>query len=121
MVEVPRDERHVEVTGLADGLAVVERLEHREQARVLLNVTRQRVEVPGSAVPAQLPPTVLRRLGCRDRRIDVLRRALRHLRELVAVPWVQCRESLARLGEAAAYEVTEAPAVTLEPGFSDLG
>jgi hypothetical protein len=36
VVEVPGHERDVEVAGLADRLAVVEALQHREQARVLL-------------------------------------------------------------------------------------
>ena len=56
VVEVPGHEGDVQVPRLADGLAVVQGLEHGEQAGVLLDVAGQGVEVAGAAVAAQLPP-----------------------------------------------------------------
>jgi ParB family chromosome partitioning protein len=81
VVEVPRRERHVEVAGLPDRLAVVERLEHREQARVLLHGAGERVEVPGAPVTAQRRPAGLRGARGPHRAVDVVGRALRHARE----------------------------------------
>ena len=72
MVEVAGHERDIEIPGLADRLAVVERLQHGEQAGVLLHVAGERVEVAGAGVPAHLPPTRLGGTSCRDCRIESL-------------------------------------------------
>jgi hypothetical protein len=53
VVEVAGDQRDVDVARLADRLAVVERLQHGEQAGVLLHLARERVEVARAAVAAQ--------------------------------------------------------------------
>ena len=50
MVEVPRDERNVDVARLADALAVVHRLEHGEQPRVALHGARERVQMSRALV-----------------------------------------------------------------------
>jgi len=50
VVEVPRDEGHVDVARLADRLAVVHRLEDREKPRVLLHAARDCVQVAGARV-----------------------------------------------------------------------
>ena len=57
MIEVPRDERNVDVARLANRLAVVHALEHGEQPRVLLNAARERVEVPRARVRRRAPST----------------------------------------------------------------
>jgi hypothetical protein len=72
VVEVARHQRHVDVAGLADRLAVVERLEDGEQAAVLLHLAGERVEVAGAAVAAQRPPGRLRPPRRRHRRVDLL-------------------------------------------------
>jgi hypothetical protein len=51
VVEVPGDERDVEVARLADGLAVVHALDDGQETRVLLNLARERVQVPRARVP----------------------------------------------------------------------
>ena len=58
VIEVPCDERNVDVAALADRLAVVERLHHREQARMLLDQPRQRIEI--RARPCPPAPTTAR-------------------------------------------------------------
>jgi hypothetical protein len=74
VVEVARDERDVDVARLADRLAVVERLEHREQARVLLHLARDRVEV-GARARAPAARSRRGRLCARPRRPRPPRRA----------------------------------------------
>jgi hypothetical protein len=81
VVEVARDERDVEVARLADRLAVVERLEHREQPRVLLHRARERVQVAGAPVSAERRPRGLRLAGRAHRAVHVVGRPLRHARE----------------------------------------
>ncbi len=51
-----RDERNIDVAALADGLAVVHRLEHREPARVLLHLPGESVEIARALVAAQRLP-----------------------------------------------------------------
>ena len=48
VVEVAGDQRHVDVAGLADRLAVVQRLQHREEALMLLDEAGDGVEMPGA-------------------------------------------------------------------------
>jgi hypothetical protein len=43
VIAVARDERIVDVARLADRLAVVERLQHREEPAVHLHVARERI------------------------------------------------------------------------------
>src|SRR5207248_6434975 len=56
MVEMPGDERDIEITGLADRLAVVEAFEHGEQPRVLLDGPRHSVEMPRPGMPGERGP-----------------------------------------------------------------
>ena len=58
--EVRGGERQVDVARLADRLAAVQRLEHRELARALLEDARDAEEVLGALAPAQLRPAVRR-------------------------------------------------------------
>ena len=57
MIEVPRDQGNVDVAALADGLAVVHRLEHREPARMLLHLPRQRIQISRALMAAQSLPS----------------------------------------------------------------
>ena len=72
MVEVAGDERHVDVAGLADRLAVVERLDHREEAAVLLDHAGDGVEVLGPLMAGQRRPFRLRLPGRGDRIVDIV-------------------------------------------------
>ena len=68
VVEVARDQRDVDVARLADRLAVVDRLQHGEQARVLLDLARQRVEIARADVSRRLRSSRGRRRARRARR-----------------------------------------------------
>src|SRR5690606_41592572 len=57
--EVLRGERHVEVTRLADGLAVVEGLEHRELPRALLQAAGDAEEVLAAGPAGELLPDLV--------------------------------------------------------------
>ena len=59
---------------LADRLAVVERLQHGEEAAVLLDLPGEGVEVAGAGVAARAPTSRLGRARRRDGRVDVGRR-----------------------------------------------
>ena len=52
MIEVPRDERDVDVAGLADRLPVVHRFEHSEEPCVALHRAGEGVEKPRAAMTA---------------------------------------------------------------------
>ena len=115
VAEVPGHERDVDVPGLADGLAVVHRLEHREVAAVLLQVAGDRVEVPGALVPAAPRPRRERIASGCDRRVDVGRRRLGDLCDRLCVAGVDRCERLARWGERPADEQPKPPVVMIEP------
>ena len=56
IVEVAGDQRDVDVARLADRLAVVQRLQHGEQARVLLDLAGNGVEIAGADVARRVFP-----------------------------------------------------------------
>ena len=75
MIEVARRQRHVEIAGFADRLAIVERFQHREQARMALHQRapahrdgardRDRRALPMAAAPfARRRPRRRHRLRC---------------------------------------------------------
>ena len=53
IVEMARHQRDVDIARFADGFAVIEALDHRQEARVFLDVAGDGVEVAGALVPAQ--------------------------------------------------------------------
>ena len=77
-------ERHVGVARLANVLPVVHGLEHGEQAVVLLQVPRQRIQVPGTRVRRQRTPRRQRRLRRGLGGVYVLRRGLQANGECLA-------------------------------------
>ena len=82
--EVRRCERKVDVARLADRLAAVERLEHRELARALLEDARDSVDVLGPLGRRPGRPAVLEGVaGSADRGVDVLGTAVRDLGQLL--------------------------------------
>jgi ParB family chromosome partitioning protein len=85
VVEVARDERNVRVARLAQRLAVVERLDAREQAVVLLHVPRNAVEVLGALVRRQRRPRAKGGTRRLHGDVDVGRFALNRLAQSLAV------------------------------------
>ena len=94
--EVCGGEREVDVTGLLDRLAAVERLGHRELTRSLLEDSCDAEEVLGALGRAQLRPAVDERLpGRGDGEIDVLGACLGHLGQHLLARRRDRREPLA--------------------------
>ncbi len=118
VVEVAGDQRHVEVARLADRLAVVHRLQDGEQARVLLHVAGERVEVPRAAVAAERPPSRLRGARRRHRGVHLCGAALGHAGERLAVGGAQGVEEFVhrRAAEGAVDERQDLPAAGRQPG-----
>ena len=56
MVEMPRHQWNVDIAALADGLAVVHRLEHRKAARVLLHLPGESIKIARPLVAVQRLP-----------------------------------------------------------------
>ncbi len=81
VIEVPGDERDVEIAGFANRLAVVEALEHREQARVALDLAGKRVQVAGAGVRRQPRPRGRGGVGGGHGGVDVRFAALRDARQ----------------------------------------
>src|SRR6266516_4486733 len=71
IVEVTRHERDIDVARLADRLAIVERLQDGEQARMLLYLARQGVEVACAHVPRRRAPLLEGGAGYRDGGIHI--------------------------------------------------
>jgi hypothetical protein len=81
VIEVPHRERDVDVARLADRLAVVQGLQHREQPCMLLQAARQRVQHARAPMAAERLPGGQRRGGGLHRLVDLRGAGLRHLRQ----------------------------------------
>jgi len=122
VVEVPRHQRDVEVARLADRLAVVERLQHGQQARVLLDLAGERVEVARAAVATERLPGGQRGAGGAHGAVDVGVAALGAQRERGAGGRVDGLEGVGAGGfEHAVDHMPEAPAVPRQPGAGGVG
>ena len=115
MIEVPGDERDVEIARLADRLAVIEALEHREEPRMPLHLTGERVEEAGAHVGREPRPDGRRRIGGGNGRIDVRLAPLRDARQDRLRRGIDRLEIVAFGGSnpTAGDEVPEAPVVVL--------
>ena len=81
VVEVPGDQRDVDVARLANRLAVVHGLQHGKEAVALLYVAGDRVEIFRPLVARQLRPVLKRPRRSRDGAVDILGRAIGDARE----------------------------------------
>ncbi len=108
--EVRRGERQVDVARLLDRLAAVQRLEHRELARALLQDARDPEEVLRALRAGQRRPAVLEGLarGRRRRAATSSSRRLADLGERLLARGVDRRVGLLRLEPLAADEVAVA-------------
>ena len=108
----------------ADGLAVVDRLQHRKEALALLHVAGERVEEASALQAGKRRPFGQRLARRRDRRVHVGRRALRRAGDPFACRRVEHVEQVARRREPPVDEAAEAAVVLCEPGpdvFAALG
>ena len=115
IVEMPGDQRHVDIAAFPDRLAIVHGFQNGQQARVLLHQTGQRIEMLRPLMPRKPRPFRLGAAGCGDGGIQVFGRALGHLGQHLGRRGVLRLERLARFGEAAVDPVAEAAAMRLEP------
>ena len=115
VIEMPGDQRHVDVAAFADGLAIVHRFQHGQKPRVFLHKPGQRIQVSGPLMPGKPRPFRLRAAGCGNGRVQVFGRALRHLGQHLGRRGVLRLKRLARFGEAAVDPVAEAAAMCLQP------
>ena len=115
MIEMPRDQRHVDVAGFADRLAIVDGFEHAEKPFAFLHMPRERVEMTRPFVARQRRPRGQRLARGGNGGVDVGLRALRHARDRLALGGIEDVEQFAGLGEAARDEMAEAGTVRGEP------
>ena len=119
VIEVARYQRNVDVARLADGLAIVHRLQHRQEAFALLDDAGNGVEVLRALMAREFRPcskTLARRL---HRSIHIGRRSLRDSGKHLAIGRIGDVEGFRRgPGEGTVDEVAEALRVLLQPRHS---
>src|SRR5258708_39357141 len=99
------DQGNVDVSRLADRLAVVDRLQNGKKALALLDMARERVDVLRPLEAGQRRPFGLRLSRRGDGGVDVFRRALRNARDALAVRGIEDVEQVASFSEGAVDEV----------------
>src|SRR6185437_3483323 len=113
----------INVAALADGLAVIHGFEHGEAARMLLHLTRQRIEIARALMSAErLPCGKGFARGC-NRSIDVSSSGVRHIGDLLASRGIAGCEILAarRLAPFTVDIVAELAPMPVEPRCGLLG
>ena len=115
VIEVPGDQRDVEIARLTNRFAVVETLEHGEQPGVALHLARERVQIAGACVRRQRRPAWGRGSRPRDGGVDVSLAPLRDAGENRCGRGVDRLEVLSfhRSGPPAIDEMAEPPVVVL--------
>ena len=117
MVEMAGDEGNVDVAGLADRLAVVDRLQNRQKTLALLHVAGERIEMLRAFEARERRPFGLSLASRRDRGVDVLRSALRHARDALAARGIEDIEQVGWFRKDAVDEMAEAAFMLFKPRF----
>jgi hypothetical protein len=116
MIEMPGNERDVDVAGLPDRLSVVESLQYCKQSAVLLNLAGKSVEIACAPVAAQCPPVRLCLSGGFHGTVDLGWTRLSQRRERLGGGGVESFEGLtAGLGPISGDEEPESAAMSLQP------
>ena len=117
VVEMPSDQRNINVAAFANGLSVVHCFEHRETPRMLLHLARQGIEVPGAPMRSESLPDSQRATRRFHRGVYVREGSLRNTRKLISRGGICCVEVLPGGGvqPGAVDEVSEPAAVPVEP------
>ena len=116
IVEMPRHQRHVDVTRLADRLAIVEGFQNRQQARMFLHQAGQRIKVLRAFVPRQARPFRLCAPGGAHGGVDIGNRALTDLRQYLAGCRVPAVKQRTGCHERAVDPMAELPVMPRDPG-----
>ena len=116
VIEVSRDERNIEITRFADRLAVVQCLEHGQQARMFLHGARECIEMARATMSAERLP-FRKRVACGFHGgIDIGVSALRDFLQQRSGGRIPDGEGVAVLCERAVDEMTEgAELMTFDP------
>ncbi len=72
MIEMPHGQRHIEITRLADRLAIIEAFQNRKKPRMALQHAGQRIEMARPSMAAKLFPWPLRLARRGNGRIHLL-------------------------------------------------
>ena len=112
---MPLRQRHVNVARLADGFAVVQHFQHRKEAGVFLQQTRNRIEHPGTPVTAQLLPAGLCLAGRADGVVHIGLAGLAEAGQHLARGRVLAVETVGGRGKAAVDELAKAAALIDDP------
>src|SRR5437879_9621295 len=118
MIKMPRDQRNIDVAAFTNRLAVVQRREHRETARILLHLPGQCIERARTRVRTEGLPCRQSTPRSFHRAIDIRCRSFCHYRESFTcgrVRGVEISPCRGRL-PGAVHEMSKAPAVTVQPG-----
>ena len=118
MIEMPRDQRNIEVAALANRFSVVHGFEHGQAARVLLHLSGDSVQITSPNVRSESLPLGKCRTPGFDGSVDVGGRSLRHAGELLAGGRVCGVEVFSGSGRSPRPidKVAEAALVVVEPG-----
>ena len=119
VIEVPRDKRDVDIARLTDRLAIVERLEHGEQAGMALHQAGQGIEIARPLVAAEFGPIILcRSRGC-DSSINIGWSGLSDVAEPLGIGGIERFEAPALGGRApfTADKKIKTPVMAVQPFF----
>src|SRR5262249_10824622 len=84
MIEMPCDQRNIDVAALANRFAVVECFQHCEAARMFLNLASQSIQKTGAGMRRERLPTRKSSTCSADGSVNVSRRSLCNFREVLA-------------------------------------
>src|SRR5216684_7610203 len=120
VIKMPGYQRNIDVAAFTNRLAVVQCFENREPARMFLHLPGQCIEIAGARMRSKGLPRWQSSARGFHRAVDVQRRALRHRREFFSRGRIRRLEISPRRGRLprAVYEMSEAPAMTVQPGKS---
>ncbi len=115
---MPGHQRNINVATFANRLAVVHRLENREQPGMLLHQPRDGIQIARASMRSERAPSGRRSPRGFDRGINVRGRALRDRSEFLGVRRIDGVEVLSRRGSlpTASDEMLEAEGVAFQPG-----
>jgi hypothetical protein len=110
MVEMAHGQRNIHIARLAQGFAVIQRLQHRKQALALLDLARDGIKMARARSAGQARPCGKSGARACDSRVYILRAALGDLRQHLIPRGVGGVKQRAGGCESATYEMPERPA-----------
>mmetsp|Transcript_22535 Transcript_22535/g.36541 ORF Transcript_22535/g.36541 Transcript_22535/m.36541 type:complete len:378 (+) Transcript_22535:9097-10230(+) len=115
VVKVTLGQRHVDIAGLADGFAIVQRFENREQATVFLQKACNGIKDARAGVAAGFGPFWLGGTGGFDGDVDIRLGGLGQGCERLAIGGITAFETVTGFGKGAIDEVAKARTLINNP------